>query len=247
MPPAAQRRARRAFRRSAPSSRTLSANTSRPARRTRQRSAKQPLLIASPMAARPNTTASAISSEAPSARSTSMRRDSRARSNRMVSCGSQASRAPSPTVERDVHLRVRARASDRPFPPPRCRRSGSRRADRDVDGEAVAAGHAAGGVDDHRFQRFAVGIGKAHAQRTIFMHCVRRVRPPHGCHRAARCVRSRGWRRRSRRCCARLRSASCRPPTVALVRAVSNRHRPLERGFVHGRPCRRNRRWRRDP
>ena len=81
----------------APSSRALSANISLPARRTRQRSVKKPCCIASPMAARPNTTASAISSDALSASSTSMRRARRARSNKMVSCGSQASCAPSPS------------------------------------------------------------------------------------------------------------------------------------------------------
>src|SRR5690242_18448773 len=81
----------------APSSRTLSANSNRPPRRTRQRSLQCPSSIASPMAARPNSTASAISSDAPAARSTSMRRDSRAWSNRIVSCGSQASRPPAAT------------------------------------------------------------------------------------------------------------------------------------------------------
>src|SRR6476646_3767176 len=81
----------------APSSRTLSANSSRPPRRTRQWSLQWPSCIASPMAARPNSTASAISSDAPAASSTSMRRDSRARSNKIVSCGSQASRPPAAT------------------------------------------------------------------------------------------------------------------------------------------------------
>ena len=74
--------------------RTVSANTSRSPRRTRQRSLNAPCVTASPIAERPNTTASAISSAASSASSTSIRRSSRARSNMMVSCGSQLRRAP---------------------------------------------------------------------------------------------------------------------------------------------------------
>ncbi len=73
-----------------PSSRTVSANTSRPPRRTRQRSTNSPCNMRSPIAARPNTTISQSKSEALSARSMSSRRETRARSNRMVSCGSQA-------------------------------------------------------------------------------------------------------------------------------------------------------------
>src|SRR5438105_8544408 len=77
-----------------PSSRTVSANTSLPPRRRRQRSTNSPCSIFSPIAARPNTTISQSRSEAFSARSISMRLTMRARSNRMVSCGSQERCAP---------------------------------------------------------------------------------------------------------------------------------------------------------
>src|SRR3954470_3934258 len=76
------------FRPMSPSSRIVSAKTSLPSRRKRQRSTNSPCIIRSPMAARPNTTISQSSSEALPARSISIRRDSRALSNRMVSCGS---------------------------------------------------------------------------------------------------------------------------------------------------------------
>ena len=43
-------------------------------------------------------------------------------------------------------------------------------ADCDVDVEAVAAGHAAAGIDDHGFQRgLAVAVGKPHPQRARFV------------------------------------------------------------------------------
>src|SRR5258705_4661742 len=73
-----------------PSSRTVSANTSLPPRRIRQRSTNSPCSIRSPIAERPNTTISQSKSEALCARSISIRRDTRAPSNKMVSCGSQA-------------------------------------------------------------------------------------------------------------------------------------------------------------
>ena len=56
--------ARASVRAIAPSSRTVSANTSRPSRRTRQRSVNAPCSTVSPIAERPNTTASASSRRA---------------------------------------------------------------------------------------------------------------------------------------------------------------------------------------
>ena len=44
-------------------------------------------------------------------------------------------------------------------------------ADTDVDAEAVAARHAAGGIDDHRIERvLADAIGKTDPQRACFMN-----------------------------------------------------------------------------
>ena len=83
----------------APSSRMVSANTNLPPRRRRQRSTNSPCSIRSPIAARPNTTISQSNSDALSARSISIRRDTRARSNKMVSCGSQARWAPAATFK----------------------------------------------------------------------------------------------------------------------------------------------------
>ena len=40
---------------------------------------------------------------------------------------------------------------------------------RDVEVMAVAAGNAAGGVDDHRFERPRAGVRKPHAQRTVLI------------------------------------------------------------------------------
>src|SRR5438034_1460340 len=73
-----------------------SACTSRPSRRSRQRSKRNPSLTASPMPPRPKTIASASNSCASAARSMSIARLRRARANRIVSCGSQARRAPAP-------------------------------------------------------------------------------------------------------------------------------------------------------
>ena len=142
-----------AWRRSAPSSRTSSAKTSRPPRRMRQRSRKAPVVTVSPMASRPNTV-----------HSTRVRRriarhldieaaPKRAPSNRICSCGSQASRQPGPSARRDGD----------PRPPPvgavdllrRLGREHRRGAGPDVrlDGHPVAARNAAAGVDQHALAR----------------------------------------------------------------------------------------------
>ena len=121
----------------------------------------RPARIASPIAARPNTTASASSSDAPSARSTSMRRDSRARSNRMVSCGSQARRAAGRDRQRRRPSPRRRRSNGRPSRPRVVTATRLRAlAHLDLDVEAVAAGDAAGGVDDHRLRASRVTPGK---------------------------------------------------------------------------------------
>ena len=52
-------------------------------------------------------------------------------------------------------------------------------ADLDVDVEAVAAGHAAGGVDDDGLERVAaVGVREAHPQRARLVHARRAGSPP---------------------------------------------------------------------
>ena len=81
-----------------------------------------------------------------------MVRRSRARSNRIVSCGSQASEAVAPTASRHVDGRVRFERAVDLF-----RRGGGddeprARLDGHIECEAVAAGHAARGVDDDRLE-----------------------------------------------------------------------------------------------
>ena len=176
-----------------PSSRTVSANTSLPPRRTRQRSTNSPCRMRSPIAARPNTTISQSRSEALSARSISMRRDIRARSNRMVSCGSQARCAPAATFKRDVELGGRARRAIDLFRRRRGQRQPRAFAGRDLDIEAIAAGDAAGRVDEHRRQPLAFRRGKAHAQRAGFMQGAAARDAVAELHVEARPRRGRGW------------------------------------------------------
>ena len=93
----------------------------------------------------------------------------RARSNRMVSCGSQARCAPA------AAFRAMSSSAAGPCGPVDLfrRRRGHRQAralaGRDLDVETIAAGDAAGGVDEHRRQALGLGRGKAHAQRAGFM------------------------------------------------------------------------------
>ena len=150
----------------------VSAKMSRPPRRSRQRSDQKPSRTRLAHGGRPNTIASARAA-------TRRRRDrrrcgatSRARSNRMVSCGSQASRPPAAHRQRDVERGVGAgRAVDFSAAAVPAASAGAR-ADVERDGEAVAAGHAAAGVDEHRFQRVARHIGQAHAQRACLLHAL---------------------------------------------------------------------------
>ncbi len=98
-----------------------------------------------------------------------MRRDIRARSNRMVSCGSQERCAPSATFRAMLSS---AGCAGRAINLLRGRRGqGQPRAflRRDLDIETIAAGDAAGGIDEHRRQPVAFRRGKAHAQRAGFM------------------------------------------------------------------------------
>ena len=94
----------------APSSRSASAKTSRPPRRTRQRSRKR--AVPHRLAHRGAAEHHGLDQEQAAHRrrsSTSMRARQRARrSNRMVSCGSQSSLAPAPTVERARRCRASA-------------------------------------------------------------------------------------------------------------------------------------------
>ena len=89
----------------------------------------------------------------------------------MVSCGSQASAPPAPTVSLIADFRIRTERAVDLF------RGGGRGgqpragADGNVDIEAVAAGHAAGGIDHHGVERaVALAIRKAHPQRPGLMH-----------------------------------------------------------------------------
>ncbi len=140
-----------------------------PPRRNRQRSTNSPCSMRSPIAARPNTTISHNSSDALSARSISMRRNTRARSNRMVSCGSQARCAPLGRLQGDVDLRRRALRPIDLFGGGCRHRQARALAGRDIDVETIAAGNAARGVDENR--REAVGFRRreTNPQRAGFM------------------------------------------------------------------------------
>ena len=85
--------------------RISSAKINRPSRRMRQLSRKNPATAVSPMAWRPNTRLSTRRRRKLAARSTERRRASRARSNRMVSCGIQSSLRAGAEAQLDVHLR----------------------------------------------------------------------------------------------------------------------------------------------
>ena len=147
----------RSFAPISPSSRMVSANTSLPPRRSRQRSMNSPCSIRSPIAARPNTTISHSKSEASSARSISMRREIRARSNRMVSCGSQARCAPASALSAMLSCGCRPGGAIDLLGRRRRQRQPRALAGCDIDVETVAAGDAAGGVDEHAGQAVAFG------------------------------------------------------------------------------------------
>ena len=160
-----------------------------------------------------------------------MRRASRARSNRIVSCGSQASAPPAATSsltsiagvrpERAVDLLGRRGGDDEP----------RALADRDVEIEAVAAGNAAGGVDDHGFKLGGRRAGTAHAQRARpRARCARRVLPGTPLHRE----RDAAGRAVGGEDLASLFAANA-PVMSDHRRNASDRHRALERGLVHGR------------
>ena len=122
------------------------------------------------MPERPRTIASASRRCASSARSISMVRRNPARSNRMVSCGSQASAAPGSDrephvdgrgrVERAVDLLGRRRGHHQP----------RIRAGCDVEGETVAARHPARRVDDHGLEFGRRCTRTAHPQRAVLVH-----------------------------------------------------------------------------
>ena len=114
--------------------------------------------FARPSRARPNTTISHSKSEAPSARSISIRRDTRARSNRMVSCGSQAKCEPAAAFRAILSWAAVAGGAIDLFGGRRRHRQPRSLASLDVDVETVAAGDAAGGVDEDR--RKAVRLGE---------------------------------------------------------------------------------------
>ncbi len=81
---------------------STSAKRSEPSTRKRQRSKKRPSATVSPIAERPKTHASANSRRASPARLISILRRKRARSNRIVSCGSQTKEPPEFDVESHV-------------------------------------------------------------------------------------------------------------------------------------------------
>ena len=154
----------------APSSRTVSANTSRPSRRTRQRSVNAPCSTASPIA-------DAAEHHSLGHQQRGVRRE----------LDLDAALKPRP-VEQDRFLRQprkpgsRAdRELDRDLGrwPERAidllrRRGGDGQrcavTHGDVEIVPVAAGNAAGGVDDHGFQRARAGVRKPHPQRAVFVN-----------------------------------------------------------------------------
>ena len=203
-----------------PSSRTVSANTSLPPRRRRQRSTNSPCSIFSPIAARPNTTISQSRSEASSARSMSMRLTIRARSNRMVSCGSQERCAPALRLQGDIELRGGTGRAIDFFGCRRRQRQPRSLACRDIDIKTVAAGNAAGGVDEHARQPFRFGRGKAHAQRAGFMQIAAAGDAVLEMHAEPAPRPGRGWPRTSPNSRACYRSASV-PQTQRPIRPYS--------------------------
>jgi hypothetical protein len=87
----------------------------------------------------------------------------------MVSCGSQARCAPASAFSAILSWAAGPSAPSNFF---RCRRGHRQprsRANRNIDVEAVAAGDAAGRIDENRREAFGLGRGKADAQRAGFM------------------------------------------------------------------------------
>ena len=152
-----------------PSSRTFSANTSLSPRRSRQRSMNSPRSIRSPIAARPSTTISQSRSDAFSAISISIWRRTRARSNKMVSCGSQARCEPAASLSTIFELRGRTLRPIDLLRGRRSRRKARPLAGRNLDVETIAAGDTAGSIDENRRQTRRLGRGKANTQRAGFM------------------------------------------------------------------------------
>ena len=99
------------------------------------------------------------------------------RSNRMVSCGSQARCAPRRRLQRDVELRGRPSAAVDFFRRRRGHREPRSLAGRDLDVEPIAAGDAAGSVDEHRRQAVASGEGKRTRSEPDSCRWRRRVTP----------------------------------------------------------------------
>ena len=97
-------------------------------------------------------------------------------------------------------------------------------AGRDVEREAVAAGHAAGGVDQHGFELGRRRARTAHAQRAASCSRPRRRLAGDVLDRERERRRPRGWRRRSHR--------SSPPPCARPPREKLDRHRALQRSLV---------------
>ena len=177
------------------------------------------------MPERPNTIASARNRRASGASDTSIVRDSRARSNRIVSCGSQASVAPAATSsftsmvesrpERAVDLLGRRRGDDEPRPLAR----------RDVEIEPVAARDAAGRVDEDGFKLGAGAPGQRTRSEPASCTRARRVLP-------ATCLTA-NETLPTARLAAKIASlfAANAPVTSAPAKDL-NRHRALERRLV---------------
>ncbi len=196
-PPAAAGSA--SFAAMAPSSRTVSAKTRRPPRRMRQRSMKRALrnALAHRGAAEHRRSRREAAQHRPRA-STSMSRASRARSNRIVSCGSQASAPPGATSSSTRNARIGSeraidflgrRGGDDEAAPPRPPKWRNRKRSPPAIPPAVLTITASQSRGD--------GAGKAHAQRAFLMHAGAARQAAGRRARRAQCGPSRGWRRKS--------------------------------------------------
>ena len=123
----------------------------------------------SPIAARPNTTISQSRSEASSARSISIRRAMPRAVEQDGLLRQPGEMRAGRGLQGDVELRRPARRAVDLFGRRRRQRQPRALAGRDLDVKTVAAGDAAGGVDEHGRQPLVLRRGKPHAERAGFM------------------------------------------------------------------------------
>ena len=151
-----------------PSSRMVSANTSRPPRRIRQRSMNSPLAFARP--SRPGRTprfhrAAAKRSPPDRYRSGATPGPGRTGWSPAAPAETRARRG----LQGNVELCGTALSPVDFFRSRRRQRQPRSFAGRDIDIEAIATGDATGGVDEHSRETISLGRGKTHPQRAGFM------------------------------------------------------------------------------